>query len=966
MNSHSDKSTFLNVLKYLFLIFVIISVFIGGWFGLSILSVIDQSPKIDASKIEETMAQTSEILDSEGNLIEKVQTTEYREVVKLSDIPASLCDAFVAVEDERFYVHKGVDPIGIGSAMLDNVSHGRIVRGASTIAQQLARNIYLNDDKTYVRKIKEAYMALQLTEQLGRQGVLEAYMNTVFLGQNAYGVQAAAETYFSKNINDLTIAESAALAGIVKSPTNLALYRTYLPGDVTDDSKIVGDIMINNILYKAVWNDQAIERQHYVLAKMLENEKITEEEYEQALNEDIVSALKPGIKNLDNLSSYYSNIVQNQVVDKLMTELDYTKEAAWSKLVNGGLKIYTVVDRDLQKEVEELYHNFSDIVLKGYSTRVPAMMNWSSDGNGNITNYKDEIIYFKKDNILTVNNLAYIPSSLYQINSDRSITFFSSKKQRVRKVGNYMDIVDYYTVDDNNNLITHKISPISFSSEDIVEDSEGNFTISSDFVKSNDGFYSIDTDGNLIFLSGYYAVDNTGIKQPQSSTVIIENETGYIKAIVGGREIENSGVINRATSVPRQPGSTIKPIAVYTPALDNGYTTATGIDDVPFYNSQGERWPNNWYNGYKGLVSLRESVEQSINVSSVKVLNDIGIQKSKEYLQKFGLIDGINPSNDHYVTSQENPYSNDENLAAMGLGAMTQGLTNLELTAAFNALANKGEYIEPITFSKVIDANGDVILENSQKHQKVVSEQVAYVMTDVLKSSTNHMFSTSARKEGYDIAGKTGTTQNNGDLWFIGYSPYYTIGTWIGFDNQQIYLQKNSGEAVKLWAHINDIALSDKQERKFEEPEGIVYKEVCTISNGIPKKACFSDSRHVVKKELFVEGTEPEDYCDVHYSMRINTVDRRLATDRTPNEELGWGVFIKRPVPYNPSENGYIYPDDWRFTMPGYSSRTYSDYEEDNDLEDTDDESNDDKSNDDENEQNSRQNNNRNNQDNRE
>lgn len=929
MNKRKKQTQIIYKLKCFIVILVMFGIFVAGWLSMSVISVLENTQRIDASNINNLMAQTSEILDSDGNLIEKVRTREYREMVHLTDIPSSLCDAFISVEDERFYVHNGVDPIGISSAMISNISHGRIVRGASTIAQQLARNIYLDDDKTYTRKIKEAYMALQLTEQLGRQGVLEAYMNTVFLGQNAYGVQAAAETYFSKNVKDLTIAESAAIAGIVKSPTNLALYRAILPGDVKDESKVVGDIIIDGTLYKAVWNEKAIERQKYVLEKMLQNEKITKEQYEEALKEDIPSKLKPGIKNIQNLSSYYSALVQKQVVNKLMTELNYSEEAAWNKLITGGLKIYTVVDRHLQQQVEDLYKNFSNVVLKGYGKNVPAMMSWSADKSGNITNSLKHVIFFKKNNLINANGLVFIPQDGYRINEDKSITFLASNNQRVRKVGKYLDPVDYYTVDDNNNLVTHRISAISFPEENIKTDEQGNITINSDFVLKNDDFYTVDENKNLILHSNYYTVDATGVKQPQSSSIIIENGTGYIKAVVGGREPEKDGTINRATNIPRQPGSSIKPLAVYTPALDNGYTTASGIDDVPFYNDAGERWPSNWYNGYKGIVSLRQSVELSINVSAVKVLKDIGIDKSKQYLEKFGIINANNQANDNYISAQENSRNNDENLAAMGLGAMTRGLTNLDMTSAFTALANQGEYIEPITFSKVVDANGDTILDHPQNKRTVVSKQVAYVMTDILRTSTNYMYSVNARKSGFDVAGKTGTTQDHTDLWFVGYTPYYTIGTWIGFDNQQVKLQDNSGEAVSLWAKVNDLALKDKPGKKFEEPDGIVHETVCTISNSLPTKASYQDPRGVVKKEIFVKGTEPKEYDKLHYFREIDTVDGLLATDKTPDSEKGYAVFIKRPIPYDPRKNGNIYPDDWKYTMPGYSKRTQEDYDKD-------------------------------------
>lgn len=947
-------------IKYIILSLIILMIFLGAWLSLSIMSVVEDTQDIDAQNMTDLIAQTSEILDSEGNLIEKVSTTEYREVVELDKIPKYLGDAFIAVEDERFYEHRGVDPHGIAAAMFENIKAGGIVRGASTIAQQLARNIYLTDEQSYTRKIQEAYIALQITEKMGRDKVLEAYMNTVFFGQNAYGVQAASEIYFSKDVSELTIAESAALAGIVKSPTSLALYKTILPSDVQDEDKIIGDVLIDNVVYKAVWNDAAIERQKYVLQKMLETEKITQNEYDEAVKEDIVAHLHPGVRHEQNLSSYYSQLVQKQVVEKLMTELDLSYEVAKSKLVTGGLKIYTVVDQELQKELEELYSNFADYVLRGYGQRTPAMLNWSSDGNSNITNSIDQVIYFAKSNLITEESqLVYIPSSLFEVKEDGSILFYQANSQRIRMYGNNLKITDFYTVNDDNQLLTHKITGIPLRDEDFQIDDENNIILNESFLAENGDFYSIDENGNMIISDKYYNFDEYGIKQPQSSSVVVENGTGYIRAVIGGLEKEESGVINRATNVPRQPGSTMKPISVYTPALDNGYSPASGIYDVPFYDDQGNLWPRNWYGGYKGLVSLRTSVEQSINVNAVKVLDDIGIRKSKEYLEKFGLIDPLNANNDNFVTSQENSQINDENLAAMALGAMTHGLTNLEMTGAFNALANEGMYLEPITFTKILDVNGDVLIEDVQKKEQVVSKEVAYIMTDVLRTSTNHTYSVNARKNGFDIAGKTGTTQENTDLWFVGYSPYFTIGTWIGFDNQQLKLSQNSGDAVKLWSRVNNIVLDGYEQKRFDRPDDIVEVQVCTLSNSLPKKSCFYDHRGVTKYELYVKGQEPTEYCEVHVSRQINVVDGLLATNRTPSQEIGYKTFIQRPVPYNPSENNYIYPDDYYLSLPGYSPRTQSDYRAPEPEKDEDDDD-DNEDNDDDNEDNDRGNSNSN------
>lgn len=870
---------------------------IGG-LGLAVVGVIKDAPEVDMANVSDQLKQTSTIVDQEGEIIENVQTSEYRELISLDQIPQQLTDAFIAVEDERFYNHSGVDPQGVIRAFVDNLKAGSIVQGASTIAQQLARNLYLSNDQNFDRKIKEAYLALQLTEALGQDGVLEAYMNRVYLGQNAYGVQAASKIYFSKDINEITLAEAATLAGIVKSPTNLALYRTKNPGDVTDEDTVVGEVKLNGHNYTAVLNNNTLERQHYVLSKMLETKKIDQAQFDEASNEDMAAAVKPGQQSEKILSAYYSDLIQSQVTSKLVQELGYSEEEAKNMLVNGGIKIFSSVDMEMQNEVEEIYNNFSSYILRGRgSSYRPALLNYSGDGNGNITNANNDIIYFQKNRMINSQGRVVIPSDEFEITEDGGILF---NTRRLRLNGNQLDIVDYYSVNDNNNLVTHEISRITIPNGQIAQTDDG-LKLDRNYIKENEDFYDINTEGNMVLNDAYYIVNTEGVPQPQASTVIIDHTTGQIKAVVGGRssqdEQQGYNIFNRATKIPRQPGSTMKPLAVYVPALSSGYSAASGIDDVPFYNDKGDRWPSNLYNGYKGIVSLRESVEQSINVNAVKTLDAIGIPRSKEFLTNFGIINPNNMNADNFVTADENPTVNDENLA-MALGAMTEGLTNLEMTAAYAAIANGGMYLEPLTFTKVEDSKGNVILDNPQKKVQVVSPQTAYVMTDILRTSLNYNYAVAAKHHSIQVAGKTGTTQENQDLWFVGYSPYYTMGTWMGFDNQQLKLSYNGGEAVEFWGIINDAILANKEAVEFQEPKGIVRKQVCTISGKLPKQSCYNDPRGLVKTEIFPADMVPTEYCHVH--------------------EGQWGnSYIVRPVPYDPAKNGYIYPDDWRYTKEG-------------------------------------------------
>ena len=268
-NKRTPKKKNRKGLRIFFTILIMIIVIAAGTASGIVIGIAKDAPKIDPTNISSLLNQTSFILDENGKVIEKIQTEEYRTIVSLSKIPLHLQDAFIAIEDERFKSHIGVDPRGIASSFMDNIKAGHTVRGASTITQQLARNLYLSNEKKLDRKIKEAYLALQIEKALTKNQILEGYLNRIYLGQGAYGVQEAAQTYFSKNVEELTIAESAALAGIVKGPSKYALYETLRPENFDAEKHIeIGQVNILSEKYIAIYNEEPIKRQKLVLAKM--------------------------------------------------------------------------------------------------------------------------------------------------------------------------------------------------------------------------------------------------------------------------------------------------------------------------------------------------------------------------------------------------------------------------------------------------------------------------------------------------------------------------------------------------------------------------------------------------------------------------------------------------------------------------------------------------------------------------
>ncbi|MBC8590738.1 penicillin-binding protein 1A [Wansuia hejianensis] len=913
-NKKKSKNSFTKYLKIFVLVILILGVLSGGVIAGISLSIIKDAPEIDPTKINASLSQTSSIYDNDGKLIEKIETAEYRTFVSLDKIPKDLQNAFIAIEDERFYDHPGIDPKGIVGSAMENLKSDGIVRGASTITQQLVKNVYLNSDKKWSRKIKEAYLALQVERVLEKDQILESYLNRNFFGQNAYGVQEAAQTYFSKDVEDLTLAESALFAGVVKSTQQFQPYIRVKPENFDSNKDYqVGEADVLGEKYILVFNEKSVERQKIVLAKMLDLGMISKEEYDSALKEDIKANLKPGQKKITDITSYFTDYVKTQVIDALVSQLGYSKEQAKEELFAGGLQIYSTIDVNLQQELEDVYENFTNILVGNTNgARAPILIDWRLNRDGNIIDESGRTIYYRKNNLLNDDSDLVIEKGTYEIkdNGDLSI-----KNNKLTIYPKHIDIADYYRIDDKKNLVTHTVGSIVIPEGEFTTSNNKELIITKGFLDKTENFYNIDQNKNLIINGKYFYQDKEGIVQPQSATVISDYRTGHIKAIVGGRDIDGNRILNRATDSQRQPGSTIKPISVYLPALDNGYTAATAIDDIPY--TKGNWTPRNWYRGYRGIHTLRQSVEQSVNVNSVKTVEDLGSKTIMNYLEKMGIINKANPAKDNFITSEENSKENDENLSSLALGGMTKGLTPLEVTAAFGAIANDGVYIEPISFTKVLDRDGNILIDNIPKETVVTSPQIAYIMKDILRTTVTNGLAGSARLSNMVVAGKTGTTQNAADIWFVGFTPYYVSGVWIGNDSPKITINQTSGTAARLWQNIMTRAHTDlARKASFDRPEGIVSANICTQSGLLATPTCSLDPRHVIKTEIFAKGTVPRKHCDIHVEAEVCKITGKLANKYCPTEDVIKQAFIQRIPPYIPSEHNNIVPADFKFTLP--------------------------------------------------
>lgn len=917
-NKYRRKPRFtLKKLLVIMLMTVLISLTLfAGSVGLAFVNILTTAPEIDPYSINSGFEETSLIFDKDKNLLEKVETAEYRTFVKLNKVPQYLKDAFISIEDERFYEHPGVDPKGILSSLYENFKAGGVVRGASTITQQLIKNTFLSNEQTLTRKLKEIYLALNLETKLSKDQILESYLNMISLGQNSYGVQEASRTYFSKNVDEINIAQAALLAGIVKGPNIYQPFYRVSPLKFDEATmRKIGETEILGEKYILVFNTKSVQRQKVILKKMLELGKINKAEYDEAINFDVVASLKPSAKKESEITSYATDYVKNQVVEDLMEKYQITKQKAQERLFTGGLRIYSTIDTKVQKDLDEVNRNFNGILLgdlKRY--KAPLLVDRNLDKAGNIVDKDGNLVYYKKENLLTDDGYLFIPKGEFSINANGDLAITSSRILAYKKS---TDIQDYYTIDGAKNLLTHRVGGLAVPDAYYLRQARHSLIIKAEFFEKNDKFYKVNETGNLFISPEYFYNNKTGLVQPQSATVIMDYKTGHIVAMIGGRDVKGSRILNRATDTARQPGSSMKPLAVYLPALDNGFTAASPILDIPMITADGKVWPNNVYTGFKGITTLRESLIYSINVSSARTLKKIGIPTSIKYLKKLGIINEENPSKDNFVQSSENKTHNDENLASLALGGMTKGVSPLDMTAAYSAIANDGVYNEPIIYTKVLDKDGNIVLEKEAKQRRVVSPQIAYVMKDILRSTAYEHTGKNAIIKGQASAGKTGTTDYNADFWFVGFTNYYAAATWMGNDSPKITITQNSWLAAKLWGHIMTKIHQDKESKpQFAEPDGIVKAYVCTKSGKKPNQFCSSDPRGVVREEIFAKGTEPTETCKVHVALEVNSSNNKLATEFTPEELKITKVFTAINPAYKPSEHNGILPKDYSYYPP--------------------------------------------------
>lgn len=774
-----------------FLVCMIAVVVIVACAGVGIIKgVIDNAPDITSESVI-PKGFKSTVYDAEGNKMQElIASGTNRTMVTIDQIPQHVQNAFIAIEDARFYEHNGIDVQGILRAGVKFVTSGfQTKQGASTITQQLLKNNVFDfmSEETIAdsieRKIQEQYLAIKLEETMSKEEILQAYLNTINLGQNTLGIQSAANRYFGKDVGDLTISEAAVLAAITKSPEG----------------------------YNPIKNQEENQkRQKTVLSYMREQEMISQAEYEAALKEDVYSRIKTvneTVSESAKVNSYFTDAVIEEVLEDLKELKGYSDTQAYNMLYGGGLKIYSTMDPEIQAIMdEELANpdNFPDSYKIGLEY---AMTTIKEDGT--TTNYSQEMLqaYFKE------------------------------------KSGND----DYQLLYDDEEAAQAAIDEYEAT---IIEN------------------------GDTVYRNVKMTI------QPQISMIVMDQYTGEVKGVIGGRGEKTANLtMNRATDAVRQPGSTFKIVSAYAPALDAaGMTLATTQYDGPYLYEGGSeiRQVRNW-NGeaYAGWTSLRKGIEQSMNILAAKTYTEIGSALGLSYLDKFG-----------FTTLQKQADSNGNNDygPAVALGGLTNGVTNLELTAAYASIANGGTYQEPIFYTRIEDSDGNVIIDKAadKETRQVISEETAWLLTSAMKDVVNQGTGTAAKFSGMTIAGKTGTTSDNKDVWFVGYTPYYTSGVWAGYDIPTTKLGKSERTYHKtLWKKIMSRIHEDLENKDFEKPEDIVRVEVCSVSGKLAVAGlCDCDPRgSMVKTEYFAKGTEPTETCDIHIMAKICQFTGLLATE---------------------------------------------------------------------------------------
>ncbi|HEX9020341.1 MAG TPA: PBP1A family penicillin-binding protein [Nitrospirota bacterium] len=707
------------------------------------------------------------ILAEDGRVLGQIRI-EKGVYVPLGRIPKFMVNALLATEDPRFYQHKGIDYRGILRAALKDIISVRLKQGGSTITQQLTKVVFLSPERKFTRKIKEIILARRIEQELTKKEILELYLNKIYFGHGAYGAQMAAKTYFGKNIWEVNQAEAALLAGLPQSPMGYSPY---------------GDIDLTKL------------RQWHVLRRMAEEGYINDAQATQIYNQPI---------NLENLRPQEE--VAPYVVDYIRKYIE--KKYGSEKLYQGGFKVYTAIDMDIQRQAVTALRDGLRALDKrqgfrgkvGYKQLKPTQTQWSSlhvmvkPGEG----FNAQVLSVG-DYFITVRGRGLIG---YIMQEDMSWALLKRKK--------------------------HKNDPDEYKKlQELVQPG--------DIIKVR--FKDYDKKKQV----ATFILDQTPLVA--GAVVSIEPYTGYVRALVGGYDFVEGG-FNHATDAKRQPGSSFKPF-VYGAALENGFTPASILMDLPVIHEKTESekkgWkPENYDERFLGPMRLRTALALSRNAVTVGLLEKIGLDKAIDFARRAGITSQISYD---YTT-------------ALGSSAVTP----LELTSAYATLASRGVRTEPILIKSIVDGRGAVLESYEPEPKEAIDPTTAFLVTSLLKSVVQEGTGKGALALGKPVAGKTGTTNNYVDAWFVGFAPSLVTGVWVGYDNPRASLgDKETGAraALPIWISTMARALADKPADDFQPTDDVVFAKIDPDSGLLAR-----DGAPDAYLDVFRRGTEPTQYAD--------------------------------------------------------------------------------------------------------
>jgi penicillin-binding protein 1A len=750
---------------------VVILMFLGACGTVGIFFYLSRDlPKISSLKDYHPSVITTVLSDDNQKIAEFYK--ERRIVVPLKDIPKQLQQAFISAEDARFYKHQGIDLISILRASFKNIEAGAIVQGGSTITQQVTKSFLLTPERSFERKIKEAILAYRIDKIFSKEEILYLYLNQIYLGHGAYGVEAAAENYFGKSVNELNLAECAMMAGLPQAPSRYSPFH---------------------------YPEKAKQRQIYVLNRMVAEGYITDLQASEAINTQL---------DIQPRRNWYLEKVPVYTEDiRRYVEKKYGEDALYTQ----GLKIYAAVNVGMQKTARAQIQEG----LKALDRR---------------QGYRGPLQQLKTEEIEAFSQAldkeqALQPLAPGVVTKGVVIDIDDKAGKVTVRMGSQRGVIDI----DDMRWARKPNSEVAYYQARLSRPSQALFL--GDVIQVEVKEHDPKTD--LWKLS----LDQT--PEVQAALLCIEAGTGLVKVMVGGLDFTQSQ-FNRAIQSRRQPGSAFKPV-IYAAALDKGYTPATVIIDSPIVLKDEEHdftWkPKNYGQKFYGPTLLREALAKSRNVITIKILQDIGIDYVIDYAQKMGI---------------ESPLNRDLSIA---LGS--SGVSLLEIVRAYSIFANQGYLVQPAFITKIEDRNGKILEEMNPVRKKVIEESTAYIMTSLLEGVVKFGTAQRIRALNRPVAGKTGTTNNLFDAWFVGYTPRYITGVWVGFDQERSLGVGETGSraASPIWLGFMKEILKDEPVRIFQVPEGVVFAKIDADTGKLP----IAESKHTVF-ECFKEGTVPTEY----------------------------------------------------------------------------------------------------------